>query len=86
MAEDILHKALEEISSEKQYQEKCLLMLIHAFEMCRESKPEELKYSDAERNYILSKYQLTVSSILMASLPRHFPGTFLLAHVGYMLM
>ncbi|KAI3467318.1 hypothetical protein Pfo_023981 [Paulownia fortunei] len=71
--QDVLHKALEEISSEKRYQEKCLLMLVHAFEMCRESKPKEQTYSDAKRNYLISKCQLTVSSVLMASLPRHFP-------------
>ncbi|KAK6139355.1 hypothetical protein DH2020_026901 [Rehmannia glutinosa] len=50
LLQDVLHKALEEISSEKQYQEKCLLMLVHALEMCSESKPEEKRYSDAERN------------------------------------
>lgn len=76
--QDVLHTALEKISSEKQYQEKCLLMLLHALEMCRESKATEQTYSDADRNYLLSKYQLTVSSALMAGLPRHFPGIFLI--------
>ncbi|PIN13292.1 Anaphase-promoting complex (APC), subunit 2 [Handroanthus impetiginosus] len=71
--QDVLHKALEEILSEKQYQEKCLLMLVHALEMCRENNPNEQTYSESERNYLFSKYQLTVSSVLMASLPRHFP-------------
>ncbi|KAK6159923.1 hypothetical protein DH2020_003304 [Rehmannia glutinosa] len=73
LLQDVLHKALEEISSEKQYQEKCLLMLVHALEMCSESNPEEKRYSDAERNNLFSKYQLAVSSVLMVSLPRHFP-------------
>lgn len=72
--QDVLHTALEQISSEKQYLEKCLLLLIHALETCRQSMPTEIAHSDVERNYLLSKYQLTVSSILMASLPRHFPG------------
>lgn len=72
----VLHTALEQISSEKQYQEKCLLVLVHALEMCRENNPTEKGYSDAERNYLLSKYQLTVTSVLMASLPRHFHGTY----------
>ncbi|KAL1551051.1 anaphase-promoting complex subunit 2 [Salvia divinorum] len=71
--QDVLHTALEQITSEKQYQEKGLLVLIHALETCRESKPEEAAHSDAERNYLLSKYQLIVTSVLMASLPRHFP-------------
>lgn len=68
----VLHTALEQISSEKQYQEKCLLVFVHALEMCKENNPTEKGYSDAERNYLLSKYQLTVTSVLMASLPRHF--------------
>ncbi|KAK6139385.1 hypothetical protein DH2020_026893 [Rehmannia glutinosa] len=68
LLQDVLHKALEEISSEKQYQEKCLLMLVHALEMCSESKPEEKRYSDAERNNLFSKYQLAVSSVLMRRL------------------
>ncbi|KAH6798088.1 anaphase-promoting complex/cyclosome 2 [Perilla frutescens var. hirtella] len=71
--QDVLHTALEQILSEKQYQEKCLLVLLHALETCRESNSTEKGYSDAEQNYLLSKYQLTVSSVLMASLPRHFP-------------
>ncbi|KAL3823960.1 hypothetical protein ACJIZ3_019989 [Penstemon smallii] len=71
--QDVLHRALEELSSEKQYQEKCLLMLVHALDMCRQSKSKEQTYSDAERNHLFSKYQLTVFSVLMASLPRHFP-------------
>ncbi|KAL3631183.1 anaphase-promoting complex subunit 2 [Castilleja foliolosa] len=71
--QDVLHKALEEISSEKKYQEKCLLMLVHALEMSGESKQDVQTYPDAERKNILSKYQLTVFSVLMVSLPRHFP-------------
>ncbi|KAL2226160.1 UNVERIFIED_CONTAM: Anaphase-promoting complex subunit 2 [Sesamum indicum] len=71
--QDILHKALEEIISEKQYQEKCLLMLVHALEMCRGSKSEEQTYLKTERNYLFSKYQLTTASVLMASIPRQFP-------------
>lgn len=76
--QDVLHAALEQISSEKQYQEKCLLMLVHALEMCRESKAAEHTYSNAERNYLMSKYQLVISSVLLASLPRHFPGIYYL--------
>lgn len=83
----VLHAALEQISSEKQYQEKCLLMLVHALEMCRESKATEHTYSNAERDYLLSKYQLVVSSVLMASLPRHFPGIYyLLSSLVFLLL
>ena len=61
-------RALEEITLEKQHQEKCLLLLVRA--LLLEGKPD----SDDEREYLFSKYHLMVSSVLMASLPRHFPG------------
>ncbi|XP_073050122.1 anaphase-promoting complex subunit 2 [Primulina eburnea] len=70
--QEVLHKALAFISSEKQYQEKCLLLLIRSLETDRESKSMD-QTPDAKRNHLLSKYQLSVSSILMSSLPRHFP-------------
>ncbi|XP_051146287.1 anaphase-promoting complex subunit 2 [Andrographis paniculata] len=70
--QDVLRKALEEIVYEKQYQEKCLLVLVNALERFRERKYKEQKYLEPERN-LLSKYQFSVSSVLMASLPRHFP-------------
>ncbi|KAJ6322402.1 hypothetical protein OIU77_012288 [Salix suchowensis] len=63
----VLCTALEEISIEKHHQEKCLLLLVRA--LLLEGKPD----SDDEREYLFSKYQLMVSSVLMASLPRHFP-------------
>lgn len=66
--QQVLCRALEEISLEKQYQEKCLLLLVRA--LLLEGKTD----SDVEREYLFSKYQLMVSSVLMASLPRHFPG------------
>lgn len=71
--QEVLHRALENMSSEKQYQEKCLLLLIHALETGRESKSMD-QTPDADRNHLLSKYQLIVSSVLMSSLPQHFPG------------
>ncbi|XP_038707885.1 anaphase-promoting complex subunit 2 [Tripterygium wilfordii] len=64
--QQVLCKALEEISLEKQYQEKCLLVLVHALS-------DEEHHSNAEKAYLFSKYQLMVSSVLMARLPRHFP-------------
>ncbi|XP_011017572.1 PREDICTED: anaphase-promoting complex subunit 2 isoform X3 [Populus euphratica] len=65
--QQVLCRALEEISLEKQYQEKCLLLLVRA--LLLEGKTD----SDVEREYLFSKYQLMVSSVLMATLPRHFP-------------
>ncbi|KAA8529398.1 hypothetical protein F0562_033803 [Nyssa sinensis] len=71
--QQVLCKALEEISLERQYQEKCLLMLVHALQSYKDGMSEESHKSDAERIYLFSKYQLRVSSVLMASLPQHFP-------------
>lgn len=61
---------------EKQYQEKCLLMLVHALQSYKENISEGRHNSDAERVYLFPKYQLLVSSVLMATLPPHFPGTY----------
>ncbi|KAM7269399.1 hypothetical protein ACFE04_024896 [Oxalis oulophora] len=65
--QQLLCEALDEISMEKQFQEKCLLILVQSLHTYKDDS------SDAKRNYLFSKYQLTVSSILMANLPRHFP-------------
>jgi anaphase-promoting complex subunit 2 len=72
--ESVLCNALEEISLEKQYQEKCLLILVHALQSFKDQMSEERHNFEAERNYLTSKYQWTVSSVLMATLPRVFPG------------
>ncbi|XP_060958362.1 anaphase-promoting complex subunit 2-like isoform X1 [Cannabis sativa] len=71
--QEVLCKALEEITTEKQYQEKCLLMLVHALQSFEDHVSGGSHNSDAERVYLLSKYQMLVSSVLMATLPRHFP-------------
>ncbi|POO03500.1 Anaphase-promoting complex subunit [Trema orientale] len=71
--QEVLCKALEEISVEKQYQEKCLLMLVHALQSFKDHVSGGSHSSDADRVYLLSKYQMLVSSVLMATLPRHFP-------------
>ncbi|KAL8138133.1 hypothetical protein V2J09_004134 [Rumex salicifolius] len=68
----VLSKALEDIFEEKQYEEKCLLMLIHAFQS-NGHVSDNMDNSEAERSYLLSKFHLLASSVLMASLPRHFP-------------
>ncbi|KAJ0095798.1 hypothetical protein Patl1_15983 [Pistacia atlantica] len=69
----VLCKALEEMSLEKQYQEKCLFMLVHALQLHKESMFEGKQNADSERAHLFAKYQLMVSSVLMASLPLHFP-------------
>ncbi|PSS28755.1 Anaphase-promoting complex subunit like [Actinidia chinensis var. chinensis] len=72
--QQVLCKALEEISFEKQYQEKCLFVLIDALQSYKDSTSDKRQNSDTERLYLISKYQSMVSSVLMASLPPHFPG------------
>ncbi|KAL9424203.1 hypothetical protein AB3S75_036143 [Citrus x aurantiifolia] len=69
---EVLCKALEEICMEIQYQEKCLFMLVHAIESPRDCSPEGKPILDSEV-HLFAKYQLMVSSVLMASLPPHFP-------------
>ncbi|KAI4314137.1 hypothetical protein L6164_027073 [Bauhinia variegata] len=71
--QQVLCNALEEISLEKQYQEKCLLILVHALQSYKDQMSGERHNFQAERDYLVSKYQLLVSSVLMATLPRHFP-------------
>ncbi|KAK7251905.1 hypothetical protein RIF29_35508 [Crotalaria pallida] len=70
--QSVLYTALEEICLEKQYQEKCLLMLVHALQSYKDQVSEERR-DFGERNYLTSKYQWIVSSMLMATLPRNFP-------------
>ncbi|KAB1208114.1 Anaphase-promoting complex subunit 2 [Morella rubra] len=68
----VLCEALEEISLEKEYQEKCLLTLVHALQSHRDRISGRRQPSDVERAHLFSTYQLLVSSVLMANLPRHF--------------
>ncbi|KAG5528831.1 hypothetical protein RHGRI_029479 [Rhododendron griersonianum] len=61
--QQVLCKALEEISMEKQYQEKCLLLLIDVLQPYEDSTPEKRQNSGGtERFHKLSKYQSMVSS------------------------
>ena len=63
----MLYNALEEISLEKQYQEKCLLILVHALQSFKDQMSEEKHSFEAERNYLTSKYQWIISSVLMTT-------------------
>lgn len=71
---EVLCTALEEISMEIQYQEKCLSMLAHAIESPKEDSLVGKRDSEV---HLFAKFQLMVSSVLMASLPPHFPGMFI---------
>lgn len=72
--QEVLCNALEEISSEKQHQEKCLWMLVVGLQSELGIKCEGHAIADAQKVPFFEKYQLIVSSVLMTSLPRHFPG------------
>ncbi|XP_039057844.1 anaphase-promoting complex subunit 2-like [Hibiscus syriacus] len=69
----VLCNALEEICLEKENKEKCLLMLVHALQSYVDNSSDEKPNFDVGKDYLFSKYQLIVSSMLMANLPRHFP-------------
>ncbi|CAL9113857.1 unnamed protein product [Musa textilis] len=71
--EEVLSKSLEEICLEKHYQEKCLLMLVHALQSYEESITDEKMKIQDYRSSLTSKYQLMVSSILLTTVPVHFP-------------
>ncbi|PKU60855.1 anaphase-promoting complex subunit 2 isoform X2 [Dendrobium catenatum] len=74
---DQLHEelcsSLEEMCSEKNYQEKCLVMLIHALQLYEESIATGKINSGHYESNLLSRYQLMVSSVLLTTLPSHFP-------------
>ncbi|KAJ8774682.1 hypothetical protein K2173_017128 [Erythroxylum novogranatense] len=71
--QQVLCAALDEISLVKNYHENCLSMLVDALHSYKEDLPEGRYNLDAERKRLLSRYQLMVSSTLMATLPRQFP-------------
>lgn len=67
----LLCKALEEISREKQYQEKCLSMLANSLQLCQDNNTSTEGNLDVEK-FLFSKYRLIVSSVLMTTLPHQF--------------
>lgn len=71
--QSVLCESLEEICLQKQFQEKCLWILVHALQSYEESLMESKK-SEVETDNLFSRYQLMVSSVLLTTLPRHFPG------------
>ena len=48
----VLCKALEEISIEKQYHEKCLSIVVHALQSCKEQSSDDRQNKDKERVHI----------------------------------
>ncbi|CAH2079994.1 unnamed protein product [Thlaspi arvense] len=70
---EVLCKALEEISIEKQYHEKCLSVVVHALQSFKDQSPEARLNSDVERVQLFSRFRSMLSSTLMTTLPQHFP-------------
>ncbi|KAF5185598.1 Anaphase-promoting complex subunit [Thalictrum thalictroides] len=70
--QDALSEALEKICLEKQYQDKCLLLLVNALQSYRESMPKDKHNSDAEMASLMCRYRSMVCSVIMTILPRHF--------------
>ncbi|XP_047064120.1 anaphase-promoting complex subunit 2-like [Lolium rigidum] len=71
--EDVLSTALEDICLEKTYQEKCVLVLVHALQSYEE-KARNRKLQAAEcSSTLMPRYQLMVSSVLLTTLPLSFP-------------
>ncbi|XP_010523470.1 PREDICTED: anaphase-promoting complex subunit 2 [Tarenaya hassleriana] len=71
--QEVLCKALDELSMEKQYQEKCLSMVVDALQSFKDQSSKMRQKANAEKVNLFSMFQLMVSSVLMASLPQHFP-------------
>ncbi|CAI9096563.1 OLC1v1032742C1 [Oldenlandia corymbosa var. corymbosa] len=67
--QEVLRKALEEISSDKQHQERCLRVLTMAVHSDSGNKRDV----NTQKEPFFDNYKLMVSSVLMTSLPRHFP-------------
>ncbi|XP_022946536.1 anaphase-promoting complex subunit 2 [Cucurbita moschata] len=72
---EVLCKALEEVSMKKKCQEEFLSILVHVLQSYKYDVMEKGRQYDAETEVVrvFAKYQLLVSSVLMATLPRHFP-------------
>ncbi|KAK2446336.1 anaphase-promoting complex subunit [Trifolium repens] len=68
--ESVFCNALEQISLEKQSQEKCLLILVQALQSFKDDQMLEAETT----NYLTSKYQWIVSSVLITTLPPVFPA------------
>ncbi|MQM13545.1 hypothetical protein Taro_046471 [Colocasia esculenta] len=64
-----LTKSLSEICLEKVYQEKYLVLLVKSLQSGDITSKSEVDVSS-----FLPRYQLMVSSVLLSTLPRHFPG------------
>ncbi|KAJ1271596.1 hypothetical protein BS78_06G139500 [Paspalum vaginatum] len=71
--EETLSRALEDICLEKNYQEKCVLVLVQALQSYEDRTPKrKFKTMDCSSS-LMPRYQLMVSSVLLTTLPLSFP-------------
>ncbi|XP_062189673.1 anaphase-promoting complex subunit 2 [Phragmites australis] len=71
--EEILSTALEDICMEKSYQEKCVLVLVHALQSYEDRTPKRRSEAAYCSSSLIPRYQLMVSSVLLTTLPMNFP-------------
>ncbi|TVU01173.1 hypothetical protein EJB05_53386 [Eragrostis curvula] len=71
--EEILSTALEDICLDKSYQEKCVLVLVHALQSYEDRTPKRKSKAAYCSSSLMPRYQLMVSSVLLTTLPLSFP-------------
>ncbi|KAL6896859.1 hypothetical protein ACP4OV_007431 [Aristida adscensionis] len=71
--DEILSTALEDICLEKCYQEKCVLVLVHALQSHENRTPQTKSKAPYYSSSLMPRYQLMVSSVLLTTLPLRFP-------------
>lgn len=68
-----LSKAVEDICTQKKYQESYLSVLVHSLQSYEESIKETNMKLEYHESNLIAKYHLMVSSVLLTTLPSHFP-------------
>ncbi|ONK64542.1 uncharacterized protein A4U43_C07F27180 [Asparagus officinalis] len=71
--EEVLNKSLDEICTERSYMEKCVLVLVHALQSYDEGITKGNIEFQHLHSHLISRFQLMVSSVLLTTLPLHFP-------------
>ncbi|KAG0463217.1 hypothetical protein HPP92_021693 [Vanilla planifolia] len=70
--QEILSKSLEDICFEKNYQEKCLLILVQAHHLYKDGITKGKPMIGMSESKLYSRYHMMVASVLLMTLPSHF--------------
>ncbi|KAG0461710.1 hypothetical protein HPP92_022007 [Vanilla planifolia] len=70
--QEILSKSLEDICFEKNYQEKCLLILVQAHHLYKDDITKGKPMIGMFESKLYSRYHMMVASVLLMTLPSHF--------------